>query len=478
MTWRLERTCDSASPICLDGECVACAEGTVRCTTDGGLESCDTNRRWSGVERACPDDAPVCAGNLCLAATRVSAGGAHACAILPTGRMRCWGANDFGQLGAGDAIARRDAADAPPLVDVAVGDSLPLAVSAGGAHTCALLEGGAIKCWGQNGAGQLGLGDAEHRGDESGELAGRLPNVELGRGAVAVGLATGDRHTCALLEDGRVKCWGANDLGQLGLGDTENRGDEPDELGDDLPSVSLGEGARALAIGAGANHNCALLADGRVECWGVNEYGQLGVDDVVSRGGSRDDELQIARFGTAQRALAVAAGRNHTCALLEDGGVRCLGSNEAGQLGTGDTKSRGTSRDDPELVAVELGASVAAISAGAGHSCALLADHRVKCWGLNVAGQLGLGDRAPRGLYPGELVAQAAVDLGGAVSDPRSATAVSAGLDFTCSALLGDQIKCWGGNASGQLGVGDDRTRGDEPGELGDALPVVDWGAP
>src|SRR5262249_38128690 len=146
----------------------------------------------------------------------------------------------------------------------------------GGLDTCALLADGRVKCWGWNDFGQLGLGDTQMRGDNPGEMGDNLPAVDLGAGKKAVALTGGDSHHCALLSDGSVKCWGRNLEGELGLGDTNNRGDNPGEMGDNLPAVDLGAGKTAVAIDAGGYCSCALLNDGSVKCWGGNFSGQLG----------------------------------------------------------------------------------------------------------------------------------------------------------------------------------------------------------
>lgn len=135
-------------------------------------------------------------------------------------------------------------------------------------HTCAVLSHGAVKCWGRNEWGQLGLGDPFDRGANPGDMGDSLPAVDLGSGQGAVALAVSS-HTCALLSDGSVKCWGLNDYGQLGLGDTENRGDGPGEMCDNLPAVSLGTGRTAVGLVAGWGHGCARLDDGSAKCWGV-----------------------------------------------------------------------------------------------------------------------------------------------------------------------------------------------------------------
>ena len=319
-------------------------------------------------------------------------------------------------------------------------------VNAGG--TCAIIEGGRVKCWGKNHRGQLGLGDTRNRGDDPDEMGDRLPFVELGAGRRALQLAGGYTHTCALLEEGSVKCWGSNHGGLLGLGDTEWRGDEPIEMGDALPVIDLGTEATASQIAAGRAHTCALLSNGSVKCWGNNGRGQLGLGDTEDRGdspGEMGDALSPVDLGPQRQATHITASGEHTCALLEDGSVKCWGANSAGQLGLGDTNDRG---DDPgemgdALLAVDLGAGrrTVDVAAGGAFTCALLDDQSVKCWGFNAMGSLGQGDREDRGDRPGELGdALPAVRLG----DGLEPVQLEAGSHFACARFGNGTIKCWG----------------------------------
>src|SRR5690606_31156632 len=141
-------------------------------------------------------------------------------------------------------------------------------VTAGYWHTCARLDNGAVRCWGHNGSGRLGLGDTVNRGDGPGEMGDALSTVDLGTGRTAVEIAAGDSHTCARLDNGTVKCWGYNATGRLGLGNVASRGDGPGEMGDSLPAVNLGTGRTAVELAAGGAHTCARLDDNTVKCWG------------------------------------------------------------------------------------------------------------------------------------------------------------------------------------------------------------------
>ena len=414
-----------------------------------------------------------------LAARSITTGFAHSCALLDDGSVRCWGNNQAGQLGRGNTANRGDGPNEMglPAVDLGTGRTAT-AISAGALHTCALLDDGTVKCWGWNDKGQLGLGNTEDQGDDPGEMGDALLPVELGTGRTATAISVAGKTSCARLDNGTVKCWGENHVGQLGLGDTDNRGDQQDEMGDELPAVELGTGRTAAAISAGDWHQCALLDNATVKCWGVNDVGQLGLGNTTPHGdvaGTMGDALPTVDLGTGRTATAISAGPySHSCALLDNGTVKCWGRNDSGQLGLGAPGSRGNNPDEmgDDLPAVDLGTgrTATAISAGDANTCVLLDDATVKCWGWNNTGELGLGDTVARGGGAGEMGdALPAVDLG----TGRTATAVTMGSIHTCAVLDNGTVKCWGQNYAGMLGVGDTATRGDGPNEMGDRLPVA-----
>jgi alpha-tubulin suppressor-like RCC1 family protein len=419
----------------------------------------------------------------CRKVVSIAAGDYHTCALLEEGNLKCWGSNDYGQLGYGDKEDRGDEpgemGEALPAVDLGSGRRAKQ-VAAGGEHTCALLDDGTVKCWGRNSWGQLGLGDTMDRGDEAGEMGDALPTVDLGAGQVAMALGAGGGVTCAVLEAGTIKCWGSDAAGELGLGDLRPRGGKPGEMGDALAPVELGTDRLAKAVTVSGAFVCALLVNASSKCWGYNDHGQLGLGDTDSRGdqpGEMGDALPAVDLGTGRSPMAVSAGGGFTCALLDNAQVKCWGANTFldGQLGLGDTNNRG---DQPgemgdALPAVDLGIGRLAVglSAGGFHTCALLDNAQVKCWGHN-GGTLGLGDTSARGDEPGEMGdALPSVDLGAG----RYAQTIVSGWAHTCALLDNAQVKCWGDNTlHGQLGLGDRKTRGDEPGEMGDALLPVE----
>jgi alpha-tubulin suppressor-like RCC1 family protein len=400
---------------------------------------------------------------------RMDAGGSHVCVIRDDGTVVCWGYNGNGQLGVGDTATRGDNPGELPTTAVPLGAGrTATALTTGAAHTCALLDNGSVVCWGYNGSGLLGVGDTATRGDNPGELP--APAVPLGAGRTATAITAGQYHTCALLDDGSVVCWGYNQYGQLGVGDTATRGDAPGEL--PAPVVPLGAGRTATAITAGLRHTCALLDDASVVCWGWNGFGQLGVGDTAPRGDAPGElPAPAVPLGAGRTASAITAGAYQTCALLDDASVVCWGYNVKGQLGVGDTADRGDNPGELPAPAVPLGAgrSATAITVGENHTCALRDDATVVCWGFNVYGSLGVGDTADRGDNPGELPAPA-VPLGAG----RSATAITAGAYHTCTLRDDASVVCWGENDAGQLGAGDTTFRGDNPGEL--PAPAVPLG--
>jgi len=391
--------------------------------------------------------------------------------------VKCWGSNSSGELGIGDMQTRGNLPGQMgvllPEVDLGAGHT-PKQLAGAGSFSCALTEAGRIKCWGQNNAGELGLGDALPRGEAPGEMGANLPTTDLD-GLVATQITTGFNHVCARTDQGAVKCWGQNNDGRLGLGDMVNRGDNPGQMGATLPAVDLA--ASALEVAAGYNHSCARLSTGNVKCWGRNADGQLGLGDTQNRGdtpGEMGANLPTVDLGAGRKALQLVAGAHFNCARLDNSQVKCWGENGSGQLGLGDTQSRGDGPGEmgDNLPALDFGPGRTAVEifAGGAHACALLDDNSLKCWGLNGNGQLGLGDAQSRGDGPGEMGANLPpVDLG---ANGR-ARLVSTSFGHTCARLDDGAVKCWGANGNGQLGLGDSADRGRNPGQMGANLPPI-----
>ncbi len=410
----------------------------------------------------------------------------HTCVRFDDGGLKCWGNNTYGKLGYGHERVlgtnslTPDRGGAWPWVDVSadgVGDVALVGVFktdyfgdyAGVGHSCAVLNDGSLKCWGNDERGQLGItntrGYVIHKGDGLNEMGGNLPLLDLGNGRSASTLSLGQSHSCALLDDDTVKCWGHTSNGRLGRNANHNNNARNPHNAINLGSdCDGGNTCTASAIALGGRYSCVIVSDGRVKCWGLNDRGQLGVGSTSgTNSGKTAVDLGSDCNGSACTATAISAGWKHTCALLNDDRVKCWGDNGSGRLGVGNT-----TRLSAPGAAADLGSdcnsnacTATAISAGWKHTCALLNDNRIKCWGENEHGQLGLGNTTDLSA-PGD-----AVDLG----LNRTALAISAGMAQTCAILDNHVLKCWGRGS--MLGLGGGINRGDGPNEMGEDLPAV-----
>ncbi len=314
----------------------------------------------------------------------ISAGDGNTCAVTVAGNVKCWGHDDAGQLGRGDSVWTGEG-ESPGALEIIDLGGLAQRVHTNGQQTYAVLSTGIVRAWGANENGQLGLGHTETIGDdETPATADVAVDVELGDAVTQ--LAVGDDFACALLDGGAVRCWGANDVGQLGYGHTATIGD--DESPVDVDAVQLGGDAVSLA--AGAHHACALLDSGVVRCWGLGESGQLGYgsNDDVGDDELPSDRDPVAVGGTV---VELVAGEGHTCARLEEGAVRCWGANDVGQLGYGHTTAIGDDESPESAGDVSVGGTATALAAGAQHTCALLTGGFLRCWGAGLDGRLGHG---------------------------------------------------------------------------------------
>lgn len=266
-------------------------------------------------------------------------------------------------------------------------DSNPVKqVSVGVSHTCALFASGSVRCWGMNDHGQLGYGNTNVIGDD--EFPSSAGDVNIG-GAVTQ-IAAGSDFTCALLASGNVRCWGRNSYGNLGYGNTNDIGD--DELPASAGDVSIG--GRVVQIAAKGFHACALLSTGKVRCWGQGGAGELGYGNTNDIG---DDELPASAgdVNVGGTVTQIAAGDYYTCAILSGGALRCWGYAEVGRLGYGNTNNIGDDELPFSAGDVNVGGPVAQIAL-ADHSCAVLLAGGVRCWGLldNTSNWVG-DDEAP-----------------------------------------------------------------------------------
>ncbi|WP_437648574.1 RCC1 domain-containing protein [Sorangium sp. So ce362] len=419
---------------------------------------------------------------------QVAVGYNHVCAHLNGGGVKCWGYNGAGQLGLGDADARGDVNGemGVSLDESLIG--VVESIIAGESFTCALQELPSssltgIKCWGSSFGGKLGNGATSNQGDSVAEMSS-LDFINLGTNRTVKSASAGNSHVCAVLDDDTLKCWGSNSSGQLGLDDTTNRGVSSSDMGNLLSTVYLGASRTARAVATGANHTCVLLDNNTVKCWGENGSGQLGRDDTIDQGDQANEmqNLQAVYLGANRTAKAISAGAEHSCALLDDDTVKCWGHNGYGQLGLESSSNRGDAAGEMAVLpAVSLGSgrTAKAVSAGRNHTCALLDDNTIKCWGRNHRGQLGLGNSATSGDSAGEMGdSLPTVDLG--FGRRAKAVVTSTNGHSTCALLDTSHIKCWGESVGGNLGgpgcTGGTQHCGDAAGEMGDALPIINLG--
>ena len=380
----------------------------------------------------------------CQRVEALSLGGQHSCALIATGEVRCWGAGTEGQLGYGNVRAIGDDELPSSVGTVDVGAGKVVQITAGREHTCALLDDGTLRCWGAAYQGQLGYGNTQAIGNN--KTPAQAGPVPLGNRAAQV--VAGGFHTCAILLDGAVQCWGENNFGQLGYGNTQRIGD--DESPASVSPVSFGQPATQLA--AGLYHTCALLTDGSVRCWGWNAFGQLGLGHQRDIG---DDEpiSDVPAVELGETVTAIAAGWTNTCAVLSSGQIRCWGDGTAGQLGDGQLRIVGDDEVPASVAALWFGEPITQVQIGDMRICALSAGGALRCWGANDQGQLGLGNTRPAvGMLASALTP---LDFGGNVD------AMACGAGHSC-AKVGGRIFCFGRNESGQLGYGNTHNIGDD----------------
>ena len=298
------------------------------------------------------------------------------------------------------------------------GHSVPVLtqVSSGAAHSCAILDDGSVACWGDNSNGQLGDGS---------RVSSLIPQKSMPLGRKAIEISSGSYHTCALLDDGSIRCWGSNSFGQLGDGTTIER---------TIPNaVILGNGVSAMGVSSGESHTCAVLIDNSVKCWGLNTNGQLG-------DGTNTDRHSPTYSSLGQTGvLKVTAGSYHTCAITVERNVLCWGENWNGQLGD----SSNIDRKIPVEVSIPSNSSAVSIDSGAFHSCLGMNDGSVFCWGYNAHGQLGNG---------GTLDSNVPLPL--ALSSDLLLMEIEVGLFHSCGLFDSGEVACWGDNSHGQLGDG------------------------
>ncbi len=376
--------------------------------------------------------------------SQIAAGGGYSCLLDVNGGVRCWGSNSDGQLGIGSTQVTPGIGAAIPLGNVAVQE-----IVIGGQHRennnsnhlCVLLVNGTLKCWGNNSAGQLGLGTVTAPNDKIGDAAGEmaaLQPVDLGAGVTVSAIASGYNFSCVIasggsrnLPSGSVLCWGENGMGQLGIGSITGAnakiGDAAGEMGDALTPVNLGTGRSAVAIGATSYGACVLRDNATVICWGANFFGDLGQDlaTTVKIGDAAGEVAGLSpiNFGLSagESIVQIASGFAGSCALTNTNRIKCWGSNDKGQLGQGNTTNYGTNTAPMSGLSwidvnLSAGEDVMVISLAGRYACVYTSLAVVKCWGRNSgssygSGALGIGTITA----PDDNIGDAAGEMGSAL---------------------------------------------------------------
>ena len=356
---------------------------------------------------------------------RIDVGGSFTCALESGGTVKCWGQNDLAQSRGILPSGSKANQLYPGTIFHVVSDYTvngAVEITTGWKHACALFSNGGAACWGQNNSGQLGAGDTDSW--QNGRNVSSLSN--------AMTIDAGSEHTCAVLRTGVIKCWGQNDEGQLGDNSKTDR----------HTPVSVSGISNAIKVSGGDRHTCALLDNGKIKCWGRGDYGRLGNDS------SSDSKVPVdVSLGSNERAIDVSAGSDHSCAVLDNGTVKCWGGGGYGQLGDGNKGNH----DTPNSVSGGM-TNVVSVSAGLHHTCALRKTGGVVCWGANDQGELG------RNSY---TEATTPVYTAGTHSISSTGQEVVAGFHHTCALLTSGEALCWGENNNGRLGNGS--TSGSNP---------------
>jgi len=293
-------------------------------------------------------------------AVQIAVNGAHVCALLSTGGIACWGNNSAGQLGDGTTTSN----GMPVMV---MGISNAKAISLGGNHSCALLGDGSVSCWGTNGSGQLG---------QPASVPYELTPTSVPGLSGVINISAGGQYTCAVLAVGSVQCFGADIDGEVG---NVNGPVGPNYVYSPTPASGV---TTAVSVQAQSANTCAVLTDGTVSCWGNNQFDELG---RIATNRANTPGLVTGLSGV--QSIAPGSTLDHVCVIMIDATMRCWGANSQGQLGNGSP----TSTLSPTPVSVSgISTAVAAATAGS-TSCAVLQDGTVRCWGYSGSSTPGVG---------------------------------------------------------------------------------------
>lgn len=347
--------------------CAVSDDGDVWCWGDNGFGQLG-NSGFPGTDSPVPVRTSGFGGS--RRAVQIVAGANHTCVLANDGTVWCWGSGGFNQIANGGTSASDP-------VQVALGTGITASrLFAGGSTTCALTSDTNLTCWGRNNKGQVGNGSTQASG-------GVTPTAVTGIPAsfTVADVEVGDLHVCAVATDGSsLWCWGNDLKGQLGTVSDAS-------LDKSTPTQTDSVGGTARTVSAGTQFSCATLADNTASCWGNNFYGQLGRGTTSPATTGAPGATSVV--GSINK---VVTGTDHACALMTGGAVQCWGRNQYGQVGNG---TSGSNVLAPAAVSA-LAGTVLDLAVGANHACAVIATGAVQCWGANSIGQLGVNDQTDR----------------------------------------------------------------------------------
>ena len=372
------------------------------------------------------------------------------CVLTDRETIRCWGNRRHPLWGYGRATP--GLAGPAAVADLPIGG--PVAqLTKGAGHECARMTAGDVRCWGRATGGLLGYGNRNDIGDN--ETPAGVGPVPIGVSEPVVDIGGGDDFVCAVFRSGRVRCWGSNHAGQLGMGHQQEINVGDDETPADMDSDVL-LGGRAVQVAGGRYKACALLDTGKVRCWGLNAedwdpenkrvvgrsfglgYGAFGTTEPIGDDEPPSEAGDLELPGTAEK---IAVGGYHMCALMDDGAVRCWGSGGQGNLGHGRGHDAiGDNETAAATIPLYFESPVVDIAAGYWHTCVLLENGSVRCWGDgNSAGQLGIPGTIRLGLRR-HVTSVDPVRVGGPVAR------IFLYHDGTCAVMRAGGLRCWGYN--------------------------------
>ena len=356
--------------------------------------------------------------------TEISTGGRHSCALLADSSVACWGTDVVGAFGNGPLIGANPGYIPMPTLPLG-GDVIE--INSGYHHTCALIDNGEVKCWGGNsGGGTIIPGSAHYQSP-----------VKIDLNQEAISVSAGNQHSCAVLIDGSISCWGSNNNGQLGLGYSSYGSSPPSQV------TGFPSGVKAVSVNSGQAYSCALMEDGTLYCWGENYWGQIGIG--ISAANSQNPDTYVATQVTTNSAHVATfeTGYATTCAVLVNGELECWGYDSYGNLGNGGGNNH--ARTPTLISSFGNGISVTDVAVGDRHACATLSDGSINCWGDNTYSALGTTGQ--------QVTTPTPATEPNALLNGRMAIQIDSFSHHSCAVNDEASVICWGWNSYQQTGA-------------------------